>query len=171
MIDNLLELSRYQAQKLHLYTEPIDIHKLVQNTLDKIRRQTSSHRFSIDIPKGLSLVDADSLRVEHILYNLLDNAAKYSPPDGRIKVTVRAEPEALVVAVSDQGRGISVQDQKKLFGPFQRLEQSRLDGATGAGLGLLVCRRLVEAHGGRIWVESEFGSGSTFLFTLPFKRQ
>jgi signal transduction histidine kinase len=130
-----------------------------------------ARRFSIDIPKGLSLVDADSLRVEHILYNLLDNAAKYSPPGRRIKVTARVEPGAMMVRVSDQGSGISVQAQMKLFRPFQRLDQSRLDGVKGSGLGLLVCRRLVEAHGGRIWVESKPSHGSAFCFTLPLKRQ
>ncbi len=171
LVDNLLELSRFQAQQLHLYAEPIDIHKSVQNTLDKVRRQTSSHKFSVAIPKGLPLVNADPLRVERILYNLLDNAVKYSPPESQIKVTARAESEAIVVGVSDQGSGISVQDQMKLFGPFQRLEQGKLDRAKGVGLGLMVCRRLVEAHGGRIWVESEPGLGSTFFFTLPFQRQ
>ncbi len=171
LVDNLLDLSRFQAQQLHLYAEPVDIHKSVQNTLEKIRRQTSSHKFSVAIPKGLPLVNADSLRVERILYNLLDNAVKYSPPESPIKVTVRAEPQAIVVRVSNQGQGLSVQDQMKLFGPFQRLEQSRPDGVKGAGLGLMVCRRLVEAHGGRIWVESRPGHGSTFFFTLPFQRQ
>ena len=80
---------------------------------------------------------------------------------------VRAEEGHLVIGVSDQGIGISLSDQAKLFGSFQRLEDSRLEGVKGAGLGLLVCRRLVEAHGGRIWLESEPDKGSTFFFTLP----
>ena len=78
----------------------------------------------------------------------------------------------MVIGVRDQGIGISLSDQAKLFGPFQRLEDSGLEGVVnGAGLGLLVCRRLVEAHGGRIWVESEPGRGSTFFFTLPLSRR
>ena len=77
----------------------------------------------------------------------------------------------MVIAVSDQGIGISPSDQAKLFAPFQRLEESRPEGIGGAGLGLLVCRRLVEAHGGQIWLESELGQGSTFFFTLPFSTQ
>jgi signal transduction histidine kinase len=121
----------------------------------------------IDFPKRLPPVRADQLRVERILYNLLENAVKYSPPGGEIRVFAKRERERLVIGVSDQGIGISLHDQAKLFGPFQRLEDSRLDGVKGAGLGLLVCRRLVEAHGGQIWVESEPGRGSTFFFTLP----
>jgi signal transduction histidine kinase len=107
------------------------------------------------------------LRLERILYNLLENAVKYLPQGSEIRVFAKRERERLVIGIADQGVGISLADQAKLFGPFQRLEQSRLDGVKGAGLGLLVCRRLVEAHGGRIWVESEPGRGSTFYFTLP----
>jgi len=77
----------------------------------------------------------------------------------------------LVIGISDQGIGISLPDQAKLFGPFQRVEESKLEGVRGLGLGLLVCRRLVEAHGGQIWVDSEPGRGSTFFFTLPLSRR
>ena len=111
------------------------------------------------------------LRLERILYNLLENAVKYSPQGGEIKVSVKPDKEQLVIGVSDQGVGISPADQAKLFAPFQRLEESRPGGARGVGLGLLVCQRLVEAHGGRIWVESEPGRGSTFFFTLPLNQQ
>ncbi len=106
---------------------------------------------------GFPPIHADQLRLERILYNLLENALKYSPQGSEIRVFARPEREHLVIGVADRGVGISVPDQAKLFGPFQRLEESRLDGVKGAGLGLLVCRRLVEAHGGRIWVESEPG--------------
>jgi signal transduction histidine kinase len=118
----------------------------------------------------LPQVYADPLRLERILYNLLENAVKYSPQGGKIRVSVRPEGEYLVIGVSDQGIGISPSDQAKLFAPFQRLEEFRPEGARGVGLGLLVCRRLVEAHGGRIWVESEPGRGSTFFFTMPLSQ-
>ena len=103
------------------------------------------------------------------MYNLLENAVKYSPQGGKIRVFAKPEEEQLVIGVSDQGIGISLHDQTKLFEPFQRLEDPRLEGVKGAGLGLLVCRRLVEAHGGRIWVESEVGKGSTFYVALPIE--
>jgi signal transduction histidine kinase len=147
--------------------EPVNVRTVVRNVADRIRHQSSTHRFSIDLPKNLPIVQADELRLERILHNLLENAVKYSPNGGVIRIFARMEEERLVIGVSDQGIGISLHDQAKLFAPFSRLEDQRLTGVKGAGLGLLVCRRLVEAHGGRIWVESEPGRGSTFYFTLP----
>jgi len=171
LVGNLLELSRAQADRLFIYAEPTNIKNVVQNTVEKIRHQSSTNQFIVDMPKKLPLVYADQLRLERILYNLLENAVKYSPQGGAIRVFVKSEKQHLVTAVSDHGIGISLADQAKLFRPFQRLEEYRPDGASGAGLGLSVCRRLVEAHGGRIWVESEPGRGSTFFFALPLSRR
>ncbi|MBI4282939.1 MAG: MEDS domain-containing protein [Chloroflexi bacterium] len=170
LIENLLELSRSQAQQLVLYPESTDIKTLVGETLTKIKRQAPAHRFVTSIPDELPSIHIDPLRIERVLYNLLDNAAKYSPSGKQIRVSVRAEPERLVIGVSDQGRGLSPSEQARLFSPFQRLEQIRPDRARGTGLGLMVCRRLVEAHGGEIWVESAPGKGSTFFFRLPYKK-
>ena len=168
LIENLLELSRVQAQQLALYAEPTDIKTLVSGTLTKVKRQAPSHQFTTSIPDGLQSINVDPLRIERILYNLLENAAKYSPPGSQIKVSVKVEPKRLVIGVSDQGRGLSPSEQARIFGAFQRLENSRPDQSKGAGLGLVVCKRLVEAHGGEIWVESKKGKGSTFFFTLPY---
>jgi PAS domain S-box-containing protein len=170
LIENLLELSRAQAQQLTLYSEMIDIKSLVRETLHKIKRQAPSHRFVTSISSEPMLMHADPLRIERILYNLLDNAAKYSPPGSQIKVSANAEPERLVIGVSDHGKGLSSSEQARIFGSFQRLENSRPDQTRGAGLGLMVCRRLVEAHGGEIWVESKKGRGSTFFFSLPRRK-
>jgi len=170
LIENLLELSRAQAQQLTLYAEPTDVKTLVRETLTKIKRQSTAHRFLASLPDKLQLINADPLRIERILYNLLDNAAKYSPQGSQIKVSVNVEPQRLVIGVSDRGEGLSSSEQVRVFGPFQRLENSRPDQARGAGLGLMVCRRLVEAHGGEIWVESKKGRGSTFFFSLPFRK-
>jgi len=170
LIENLLELSRAQAQQLALYSELIDVKSLVRETIHKIKRQAPSHRFVTSISSEPILMHADPLRIERILYNLLDNAAKYSPPGSQIKVSAKAEPERLVIGVSDHGEGLSSSEQAGIFGPFQRLENSRPDQARGAGLGLMVCRRLVEAHGGEIWVESKKGRGSTFFFSLPRRK-
>jgi len=167
LLGNLLELSRIQADRLRLNAETISVKKVIQGSIDEIKRQTTEHHFIVDFPKKLPPVYADELRLERILYNLLENAVKYSPQGGEIRVTVRPQDEYLLIRVSDQGVGISLSDQDKLFAPFERLEESRPDSARGAGLGLLVCRRLVEAHGGQIWVESEPGHGSNFFFTIP----
>jgi PAS domain S-box-containing protein len=170
MLGNLLELSRVQANRLSLFTEAVSIKKVIENNVDNINRRSPSHRIITEIPKKLPPVYADELRLERILYNLLENAVKYSPQGGEIKVSVRVEKERLVIGVSDQGAGISASDQARLFEPFQRLENNPAGVAGGVGLGLLVCRRLVEAHGGRIWVESEPGHGATFFFTLPLNK-
>jgi PAS domain S-box-containing protein len=170
LIENLLELSRAQAQQLSLYSEPSDVKNLVKEVLTKIKRQAPSHRFVTFITDKLPPINGDPLRIERILYNLLDNAAKYSPPGSQIRVSVNAEPERLVIGVSDHGKGLSSSERARIFGPFQRLENDRPDQARGAGLGLMVCRRLVEAHGGEIWVESKKGRGSTFFFSLPFRK-
>ncbi|MFC1926062.1 PAS domain S-box protein [Chloroflexota bacterium] len=167
LLENMLELSRARADRLVLYTEPVSIKNMAQNVVEKVRRQFSGHRFLIKVPRGIPSISADPLRVERVLYNLLENAAKYSPRGGEIGLIVRREKGYVVVGVADQGIGISPHDQAKLFGPFQRLEQPGQEAIKGAGLGLLVCRRLVEAHGGQIWVESEPGYGATFFFTLP----
>jgi signal transduction histidine kinase len=107
------------------------------------------------------------LRVERILYNLVDNAIKYSPNGGEVRIFARQDGDFLTMGVSDQGPGISRDDQARLFQSFERLGAIVSGSIQGTGLGLRVCRLLVEAHGGRIWVESEKGKGSTFFFTLP----
>ena len=167
ILTNLMELSRVQADRLFLFNEPINVEKVIRGTIEKIKRQSSVHQFVLDTPDGLPSVYADELRMECIVYNLLENAVKYSPQGGEIRAFVKLGEEHLVIGISDQGTGIPRADQAKLFKPFQRLEDSRLDKVNGFGLGLSVCHRLVEAHGGRIWVESEPGKGSTFFFTIP----
>ena len=167
LLGNLLELSRARADRLFLSREPVNVKDIVKDVVDKIKRQTSNHSFETDLPRVLPPVHADQLRLERILYNLLENAVKYSPDGGNIKVSARLEDNHVLIGVSDEGIGISLHDQARLFSPFERLAAQRLEGVKGIGLGLLVCRRLVEAHGGRIWVESEPGRGSTFYFTLP----
>ena len=169
ILGNLLELSRAQADRLFLSLEPVDVKAIIKNAVQRAKRHSSIHRFVLGLPKALPPIRADVIRLERILHNLLENAIKYSPDGGYIRIIAKMDSDHLVIGVSDQGIGISQQDQAKLFAPFQRLESSRVEGIQGIGLGLLVCRRLVEAHGGRIWVESGTGKGSTFFFTLPLE--
>ena len=169
LLNNLLELSRAQAGRLIIRAEPVNLKKVLRDSIESIRRQSPAHRFILELPDKLPAVHADQLRLERILYNLLENAVKYSPDGGEIHVSVKLEKEHLVISISDQGIGISKIDKAKLFKPFQRIEDARLNSTRGLGLGLLVCQRLVESHGGQIWVESQPGRGSTFYFTLPLK--
>jgi PAS domain S-box-containing protein len=171
LLGNLLELSRVRAERLILHAEPIEAKIVAKNTIERIMEQYQTHKFLLDFPVGLPSVDADPLRLERILYNLLDNARKYSPIGSEIRVFGKADKENLIIGVGDQGVGIPTSDHDKIFGAFERLEPMGFERAKGAGLGLLVCCNLVEAHGGRIWVESTPGKGSTFFFTLPCNRE
>ncbi|MFC1976684.1 ATP-binding protein [Chloroflexota bacterium] len=171
LLGNLLELSRAQAERLFLHAEPIEIGVVASNVIERITEHYPTCKYSLDFPTGISPVDADPLRLERILFNLLDNACKYSPKGSEVKVFAKSGDENLIIGVSDQGVGIPVSEHKKIFGAFERLEPAISGKAKGTGIGLLVCQRLVEAHGGRIWVESAPGKGSTFFFSLPFKRE
>jgi PAS domain S-box-containing protein len=166
ILENMLELSRYQSDRLQLRIEMVGIADTVNNVIEKLKHQGISRPFSIDIPRDLPPVEADPVRVERILFNLMENAAKYSPEDSKITVSSRMQNGFVVTSVIDQGLGISPDDQPKIFEPFRRLETSH-HPAKGVGLGLVVCKRLVEAQGGWIKVDSELGKGSTFSFALP----
>ncbi len=167
LIGNLLELSRSQASRLLLYPESIHIRDIVEQSVEKVKHQFPSHKFKIDLPKKLPPLRADQLRLERVLYNLIENATKYSDKGTGVRVFASTEDGQITIGVEDAGMGISTDDQARLFEAFQRLDDQRVAGIAGAGLGLLVCKRLIESHGGRIWVESEPGKGSTFFFTLP----
>jgi len=166
ILDNLLELSRAQADRLRLNIKIVNIANVARSVMNRLEYKSAGHRFEIDIPPDMT-VQADPVRIELVLRNLLDNAIKYSPSGGQIKAFASLEADKVVIGVSDQGYGISSEDQEKLFTRFHRLERPAHAGAEGIGLGLSVCRTLVEAHQGRIWVKSEPGRGSTFFFTIP----
>ncbi len=167
LIGNLLELSRIRSRRFILYPEPIKIQEVIEQVIAKIKRKWPLRGVKVNISRNVGSVRADPLRVERILYNLVENAIKYSPEESQIRISLSLKKSSVVIGVEDQGDGISLEDQAILFEPFERLEKHRSDGITGSGVGLSVCQRLVEAHGGYIWVESSPGRGSTFYFTLP----
>jgi two-component system cell cycle sensor histidine kinase/response regulator CckA len=169
VLENLLELSRSQAKQLVLFPEPMILKKLVKEVVKEFKGQ-ATHQFILDFPDEIPPAEADMLRVRRILYNLVQNAVKYSPAGSKIKVFARQTQDYLVIGVRDQGKGISASDQARLFHSFQRLGLELASEFKGIGLGLMVCLRLVEAHGGKIWVESALGKGATFSFTLPLIR-
>jgi two-component system sensor histidine kinase EvgS len=165
ILANLLELARAQANRLQIMEEQVNIRETIDTVVNRMTEQTKSHQFTVDCGDSI-IITGDRVRVQRILHNLLDNAAKYSDTGTKIEVFARLRNGEVHIGVKDNGIGIPSELQGKLFEPFQRLEQPN-SKATGTGLGLIVCRRLVEAHGGRMWVESEPGAGSTFQFTLP----
>jgi len=167
IVENLLELSRSQANRIFLSKSPVSLREAVETTVLKARRRYPSQSISIRVPKKTPLVRADMARLQNILLNLVDNACKYSPAGGEVKISCQIDAGQVIVSVKDEGEGIALQDQGRLFTRFERVGQGNFSTAQGSGLGLVVCKRLVEAHGGHIWVESEPGKGSTFKFTIP----
>ncbi len=166
IINNLLELSRLQTGRLQLRRERMALRALIESMVDKAKRRHPHHRFAIEIPEPAT-VNADRTRLELVVYNLLDNAAKYSPPGSLVTAFSNLRREEVVIGISDQGPGISAAEESRLFIPFERLSNGPGRAAGGTGLGLEVCKRLIEAHGGKFSVQSETGKGSTFFFTLP----
>jgi two-component system, OmpR family, phosphate regulon sensor histidine kinase PhoR len=166
LLTNLLELSRAQADRLTLNREKKDLAGVIQNVIDENFRVIKDHAIKVDIERRPLYAVVDRLRTKQIINNLVSNALKYSPKGSEVIISARKDTSEVVVKVRDFGSGIAPEDLQRLFRPFERLGQSSTT-KPGLGLGLIVCKRLVEAHGGRIWAESELGKGSVFSFTLP----
>ena len=171
IVENLLELSRSQANRLTLLTEQADVGAIARKVAHDLEGRSAAHHLTVDFPGDIPAVVVDQIRVERVIFNLAENAMKYSPSGGEIGITARCRGSELLICVSDQGPGIAADDQKKLFQSFEQLDMTSRRSMQGVGLGLKVCRTLVEAHGGKIWVESEPGKGSKFFFTLPLGRE
>jgi signal transduction histidine kinase len=169
-IDELLDLARGEIGMLHLNPQPVDLLRLLGEIADHMAPMVSSHgqTLTLDLPPSLPLVWADEDRLRQIVLNLLSNAAKFTPEGGKITLRARQKEANLVIEVQDSGHGISKKEQQRLFEPYHRLERDR-ERLSGLGLGLALCKTLVELHGGRIWVESKAGQGSTFIFSVPLK--
>ena len=130
-------------------------------------RSTDRHRFLVSFPPEFPILDVDPHLVQQVLYNLIDNAVKYSPAGGLVVVRGEVWESEAVVSVSDQGRGIAPEHLNRLFERFFRVGSVSGRHIVGSGLGLPIARSVVEAHGGRIWAESKLNEGSVFFFTLP----
>ena len=167
LVGNLLYASRIQAGGLQMEIVPLDLSHLMETVVRRQGAKNPDFRVTLDIPPNLPTVMADRDRIEEVLQNLLDNAMKYSPRQRKVMVSCRATGEEVIVSVSDAGMGIALRDQEHIFNRFHRVGNSMMQTTPGAGLGLYICRTIVEAHGGRIWVESTLHEGSTFSFSLP----
>ncbi|HEY93327.1 MAG TPA: HAMP domain-containing histidine kinase [Dehalococcoidia bacterium] len=158
----LLDNSKFQPK-------PVNISEIIQDVLSQLypEIQKRSQNIIIDIPDDLPAVRADSQYLEQILLTLMGNAVKFTGNEGRIKLSIYREGLALIVQVSDNGIGIPEKEQQLVFQPYYQVKQVKGTTNAGQGLGLAIAKLLVELHGGKIWVESIFGQGSTFSFTLP----
>ncbi|MDI1447068.1 HAMP domain-containing sensor histidine kinase [Polyangium sp. 6x1] len=169
MTDDLLQAARIQAGQLELAKKPSDLCRILNESVELYASTSPNHRISLAIPEGTLVCDVDAARVEQVLDNLIGNAIKYSPTGGEIRVVAHRIGEEAVVAVSDQGVGIEPTEIERIFEPFHRATSTR-KVAHGVGLGLSVARKIVEAHGGRVDVESRLGEGTTFRVHLPLLR-
>jgi signal transduction histidine kinase len=168
---SLLDVARIEAGRVDLVLRPTDLPALVRSVVAEFERQAASKYQHLTLIEAPDLPPAlcDPTRTAQIMGNLLSNAVKYTPRGGQIGITISLAPEEgfLQVSVSDDGAGIASKDQDKLFSRFFRVAGTTDSETGGAGLGLYITRSLVELHGGRIWLESELGSGSAFSVTLP----
>jgi signal transduction histidine kinase len=175
LIDDVLDFSRMEAERLRLKTAPVHIGSLVDHVLNVVRTRAREMSIGIEtsIPEDLPEVDADRDRLIQVLMNLLGNAMKHTPAGGRIGVACEARSDdpdrddCVRVCVWDTGRGVAQTDFGRIFAPFEQSSMSTRDREPGTGLGLAITKGIVEAHGGRIWVESDGTNGCRFIFELP----
>ena len=166
IVDDLLSVARLETGTLRLNIEELDIGAIVGEVVARVQEHAERWEFDLDVPSAGVIVEADREKLSQVLLNLVDNAVKFSPEGGRISISARRRPESAEVRVSDQGVGIPRADQQRIFSKFFRAEDTG-PGVHGTGLGLFLARGLLLAMGGRIWVESKEGQGSTFVFELP----
>jgi two-component system, OmpR family, phosphate regulon sensor histidine kinase PhoR len=168
LTDDLLKLSRIEAGRLDLESRPVNVAALVNGCVETARLKAESKGLSIavELPRGLPAVRGDAVQLGEVLQNLVDNALQYTPPGGRIDVTAYSNGHEVIFTVADTGIGIPESDLERIFERFYRVDAARSREAGGTGLGLSIARHIVDAHGGRIWVESAVGQGSRFRFSI-----
>ena len=167
-VENLLQFARIESGELRVESSPVDLETLLRRTIGEFQASEPDREFQVRIPQPLPHVLADESRQWQILMNLLSNAVKYSPDGSPIEVTAVPVNGAVEIAVRDHGAGIPESELPKLFAKFTRIDAAHASRrAMGTGLGLYICRSLVEAHGGRISVRSTMGTGTTFTYTVP----
>ncbi|MEW6141962.1 MAG: CHASE4 domain-containing protein [Chloroflexota bacterium] len=172
-IDELLDLARGEVGLLTLKRQPVDVKRLLEQLTDELKplAETKEQSFVLEIPGVLPVVMADPVRYRQIVINLVGNAFKYTPRGSHITIRSRAEAGSIVTEVQDNGAGIAAEELPNLFVPYSRIRKDASGRHSGLGIGLSLCKRLVELHGGRIWAKSEVGKGSTFGFSIPLARE
>ena len=169
LLNDVLDLSKVEAGRMELDRTAIAIAEVVDDSLLLVRERAAQRgiRLASEVPPDVPAVHADRLRLRQVIVNLLSNAVKFSPAGGSVRVRVRPVAREVEVAVSDEGPGVAIEDRERIFESFQQGSRGRVH-EEGTGLGLTLCRRIVDLHGGRMWLHSEVGAGSTFGFAIPF---
>jgi signal transduction histidine kinase len=171
LINDILDLSKVEAGRMELELAPFSIPAALENALILVRERAERHglRLNLSVDGGLGELVADERKVKQVLLNLLANAVKFTPEGGRVAVSAQPADGFVEVAVTDTGIGIAPEDQEAIFEEFRQVGTDYARKREGTGLGLTLARKLVELHGGRMWVKSALGQGSTFTFTLPVR--
>jgi two-component system sensor histidine kinase KdpD len=164
MVSNLLDLSRIEGGALRPRLDWYDLDEVIADVVQRMARRASSHPLRVSLEPDLPMLQFDYVEIAQVLVNLIENAIMHTPAGTPLEIGARRLPDAVEVAVHDAGPGIPVRSQARIFDRFYRAEPG---SGAGSGIGLAICRGLVEAHGGRISVESAPGAGTTFRFTLP----
>ncbi len=172
MTSSFLELSRLESGRVRLKHEPVDLRQIVQDTVTVQQPQAAERGIAItlELPDDLPSLMGDQDRIRQVMLNLISNAIKYNRPEGTITISAALQDKVIQVCVRDTGKGIPPEAVKNLFKRFYRVPDTE-GYTTGTGLGLSITQRIIQEHGGRIWLESELGKGSCFLFTLPLQSQ
>jgi len=167
LINELLDISRIESGRMEFQWSLVSVSDIVQRVFNTLSVKASSVKLERDFPDDFPGIVADPDKLEQVLVNLVGNALRYSPPTGTITVSGRKHEGGVIVEVKDEGPGIAFSEQEKVFDKFYRLDNETNRKNPGTGLGLPICRALINLHGGKIWVESEMNQGCHFIFTLP----
>ncbi len=173
LVDGFLNLSRLEAGRSleYAFCTVTGVGEIVRAVVDLEPRRTQAHRIVSRVPDNLPPLRADHDKLEEVFINLVGNAVKYSPGGGEIEVSAVVEGDVVRFAVSDQGLGIPEEQLPQMFDKFKRVRGEDRLRVPGTGLGLYLCKQMIEGQGGCIWVESVAGKGSTFFFTVPIARE
>ena len=171
LAEDTLSITKIESGQLSYFFKIVNIERLIQDAVTMVKF-SNKHRFAYAVDPNVVFIKGDQAKLRQAIQNLLSNAAKYSPLGGQIMITADDYSDTqILISVSDEGIGIPPEQLGKLFKKFSRVETGEGSGIKGAGLGLWICREVVHAHGGTIWVESEAGTGTTFKFTLNKAQQ
>ena len=170
LINDVLDLSKVEAGQVELEVASFSLREALERGVVMVREPATKHgvRLSLELAPGVDLVEGDERRLRQVIFNLLSNAVKFTPEGGEVVVATASRDHEVLISVTDTGPGIPLEDHERIFEEFQQTDVG-VQQREGTGLGLALSKRLVELHGGRIWVESEPGHGSRFVFTLPAK--
>lgn len=172
IINDILDLSKVEAGKMELEYTEVGVKQLIERSLLFFKEKAMDKNLTMEteIDNKLDILLVDEVRIKQVIVNLLSNAVKFTPYGGKVTTYARMnEDNYIKITIEDTGKGIKEDDIHKLFQPFQQLKKVDGENKEGTGLGLVICKKIIELHGGSIWVESEFGKGSRFIFTIPIK--